>query len=64
MTKNYWKPTPIFWRKIGDTLLAVGSFAGTFSISQDHQWIGVAIFCASIAGKFLTNFFKEDEKPI
>jgi hypothetical protein len=61
MTTNYWKPTPIFWRKIGDSLLAVGTLAGTIAISEDYKWIGLGLIFCSIVGKFLTNFFKNEE---
>jgi hypothetical protein len=55
--KHYWKPTPIFWRKIGDSLLAV-SLTGIPVILADYKWIGIALFILGVIGKFLTNFFK------
>ena len=58
--KHYWKPTPIIWRKIGDSLLAVGGLAGTFAISEDMKWLGISLIFCSIVGKFLTNFFKAE----
>jgi hypothetical protein len=56
---HYWHPTPVFWRKIGDSLLAVGSLAGTIAIAEDYKWLGLVIAIAGVVGKFLTNFFKE-----
>ena len=70
--KNYWKPTPKKWRKIGDTILAVGTFitAGSllaydqmkeiFTPKEVKAIIAIA-FILGVAGKFLTNFFKEEE---
>lgn len=62
--KHYWKPTPVFWRKIGDSLLAVGSLSGTIAIIKDYKWLGISLVICSIIGKFLTNFFKvENVEP-
>ena len=57
--KKYWAPTPVIFRKIGDSLLAVGVTAQTYSVISDNQkWmLYVAIGC--MVGKFLTNFFAD-----
>jgi len=60
--KHFYKPTPIIWRKIGDSLLAVGGLLGTYAITEDLKWLGITLIACSIVGKFLTNFFKEDPK--
>ena len=60
-TANYWKPTPVFWRKVGDSLLAAGTLAGTLAIAE-NKWVGIGIFIACVIGKFITNFFKEEVK--
>ena len=69
---HYWKPTPKKWRKIGDAILAVGTFVtagGLLAFDTMQQIyspkelkiiIGVA-FVLGVLGKFLTNFFKEEE---
>ena len=69
---HYWKPTPKKWRKIGDAILAVGTFVtagGLLAFDTMQQIyspkelkiiIGVA-FALGVLGKFLTNFFKEEE---
>lgn len=70
--KNYWKPTPKKWRKIGDTILAVGTFITAGSLvaydqmkeiftPQEVKVIIASAFVLGVAGKFLTNFFKEEE---
>lgn len=74
LMKHYYAPTPKKWRKIGDTILAVGTFvtAGSlmgfdqleqiFSAHELKIIIGV-FFALGVVGKFLTNFFKEEDKP-
>ena len=72
MLKNYYKPTPKKWRKIGDTLLAVSSVLAIGGLWQFDNLKDIftafeikAMIVTSIAlgavGKFLTNFFKEDD---
>jgi hypothetical protein len=59
MLKNYWKPTPIKWRKLGDALLAISTFVASFTLYQDKPWIGVVALITGVIGKFLTNFFSK-----
>lgn len=72
--KNYYKkPTKIIWRKIGDSLLACAALIGgggllafdelkeIFDAHELKIIIGV-VFIVGIAGKFLTNYFKQDGK--
>jgi len=69
---DYYKPTPRKWRKIGDTILAVGTFITAGSLIQYEQLkevfspqevkiIIATAFVLGVSGKFLTNFFKEEE---
>lgn len=71
MIKNYYKPTPKKWRKLGDAFLAVsvavttGGLLAFDMLSQifDAKELKIIIGCAfacGVLGKFLTNFFKED----
>jgi hypothetical protein len=69
---NYYKPTPKKWRKIGDAILATATFVTAgglieyeklkeiFTPEQLKIMIGCA-FALGVAGKFLTNFFKEED---
>ena len=61
MENRYFKPTPKKWRKLGDALLAVSTTATTYAIASDHKWIAIACLIIGSVGKFLTNFFTEDE---
>jgi len=61
--KHFYKPTPPFWRKLGDALLSVGGMTGLIAIGSGFdKWIGITLVACSIAGKFLSNFFKVEEK--
>ena len=73
LKKHYWAPTPKKWRQIGDVLLAISTFITTggliafdelksiYTPKEIRILITVIIVCG-VLGKFLTNFFKEDEK--
>lgn len=71
--KSYWAPTPKKWRKIGDAILAVGTFVTAGALleydkmkeiftPQEVKIIIAAAFVLGVAGKFLTNFFTTEEK--
>ena len=70
--KNYYKPTPIKIRKLGDALLACAGLIGgggilaydslkeLYTPKELKLIIGATLFIG-IVGKFLTNFFSSDE---
>jgi hypothetical protein len=58
--KHYAKPTPKRWRQLGDALLGV-ALMGIPAQLAGHPWIGITMFVLGVLGKFLTNFFKDDE---
>jgi len=60
MLKNYYKPTPVKWRKLGDALLAVSVTITGFAVYENVQWVALTALITGAIGKFLTNFFKED----
>jgi hypothetical protein len=73
MMANYWKPTPKKWRRIGDSLLAVATLLSIGGLWQfdslkdvftpfELKVMIVSSILTGVIGKFLTNFFKEDEK--
>ena len=68
---SYWKPTPKKWRRIGDGLLAAASvlaigclwqFDSLKEIFTPNEIKGLIVtsIVLGVLGKFLTNFFKED----
>ena len=59
MLKNYYKPTPIKWRRLGDALLAVSTTITSFALYKDIQWVALTALIIGVIGKFLTNFFTE-----
>ena len=73
--ENYKAPTPAFWRKIGDSLLSIASVTAMGGLWQFDSLkdiltpveikaiIGISIG-VGVIGKFLTNFFKEEEIKI
>jgi hypothetical protein len=72
MMRNYWKPTPKKWRKWGDTFLAVSSVLAIGGLWQfdnlkeiftpsEIKIMIVSSIILGVIGKFLTNFFKEEE---
>ncbi len=61
ITSKYYKPTPKKWRKFGDSLLAVSTFISAYAMTKDIQWIALTGLGIGVIGKFLTNFFTEDE---
>ena len=57
MLRNYYKPTPKKWRKLGDALLGVSTLITTFALYENVKWVAVTALITGVIGKFLTNFF-------
>lgn len=55
---QYWKPTPLFLRKIGDTCLGVSSFIAVTEYVSPHK--ATAVLLLGITGKVLTNLFSHE----
>lgn len=59
--KRYKGQTPLFWRKVGDSILLLGTtmvtLFATYNYSKEYI-IGATIL--STLGKIVTNFFSED----
>ena len=60
--KNYYKPTPKKMRKIGDALLGASQFMTGYSIVMDEKWLAFTCIAIGTIGKFMTNFFVEEEE--
>lgn len=61
MLKNYWKPTPVKMKKIGDALLAVSLFALSITGITGQWWI-ITFAIVGILGKFATNFWSKNDQ--
>ena len=62
LKERYLAPTPKKMRKLGDALLAVSTTITTYAIAEDwSKWIQISALMMGVVGKFLTNFFTEDE---
>ena len=59
--KSYYAPTPKKFRKLGDTLLAISSTLAGFAVLYDDKVFAIVFLAMAVIGKFLTNFFSEDE---
>ena len=69
---SYWKPTPKKWRRLGDSLLAVATVIAIGGIWQydslkeifttgELKFMIISSIASGVLGKFLTNFFKEED---
>jgi hypothetical protein len=69
---NYWDPTPKKWRRLGDSLLAVATVIAVGGIWQydslkeifttgELKLMITSSIIFGVVGKFLTNFFKDEE---
>lgn len=63
LAKDYYLPTPIFWRKVGDALLACSTLITSYSIMEDYKWVAIASLLSGVVGKFLSNLFTVDATP-
>lgn len=61
--KNYYKPTPKRMRKFGDALLGSCQFLTGFSVIMEEKWLAIACIIIGTIGKFLSNFYTEEEEP-
>lgn len=70
--KDYWSNTPKRWRKLGDGVLAMGTFLAMgglmqmenlkelYTTTQIRSFVTTSMVLG-VVGKFLTNFFKDKE---
>ena len=64
MWKEYWKPTPKLFRKIGDSIMTFGAAltVALAGMEVDKGWVIFAAVCGPL-GKVLSNFFTDDDLP-
>lgn len=60
---DYYKPTPKNWRRLGDTLLGISTTITGFTIYNDERNIAMIALICGVLGKFLTNFFVDNNTP-
>ncbi len=65
LIENYKKPTPVLWRKIGDSILLLsaglsGSIMGLPLPDHTKLWIMFGVNLLGVFGKIITNLFKEN----
>lgn len=59
--KYYFSPTPKRMRILGDSLAAAGTFGASIVIMNGHPMAGTVIMIVAVIGKFISNFFKDEE---
>jgi len=59
--KQYFAPTPKRLRVLGDSLAAAGTFGASIVILNGHPLAGTIIMIVAVVGKFISNFFSEEE---
>jgi hypothetical protein len=57
---HYFKPTPKRFRILGDALYSASVAVGGYAILNDMKYLALSILVSGWAGKFMTNFFKDD----
>jgi hypothetical protein len=60
--KGYYTPTPKNIRRFADALLAASTIIATYAISTDYKAIGITALIMGVVGKFLSNFFNENNE--
>ena len=58
---GYGKPTPTKYRKLGDALLSVSTMITGFAIYEELRWLAFTALLLGSCGKFLTNFFADED---
>jgi hypothetical protein len=59
--KSYFKPTPKRIRVFGDSLAAAGTFGAGIVVMNGHPLAGTIIMVVAVIGKFISNFFTDEE---
>lgn len=57
----YFAPTPKRIRVLGDSLAIAGTFALGIATLNGHPVAGTIIMVVAIVGKFISNFFTEED---
>ena len=60
-SSHYHRPTPKFWRRLGDTLLGISATITSAAIYGEVDWLAYTALGIGVVGKFMSDFFKKDE---
>ncbi len=60
VTTNYYKPTPKRWRKIGDSIMGLGTLITGISAFTLPPYITLIASVITYIGKTITNFATDD----
>ena len=63
--KHYYKPTPVIWRKIGDSILIASTSISALIMNaplpeSTKLWLVFSINVIGVIGKVISNLFKSD----
>jgi hypothetical protein len=64
LMNNYWAPTPIKMRKLGDALLGASTTITGFAIANDNHYIAYTALICGVLGKVITNLFTDQPENI
>lgn len=59
--KHYFEPTPKRLRVFGDSLAAAGTLGASIAVLNGHPIAGTIIMIVAVVGKFISNFFMEED---
>ena len=57
--KEYYKPTPLNMRRLGDGLLAFSLTMSGASVISENKTLAIIMIVVAGVGKFITNFFSQ-----
>jgi hypothetical protein len=63
LIQRFKAPTPKMWRQLGNSLLAASAAISGYTMYSDQQVVALVTMICGVVGKFLTNFFVEDNTP-
>jgi hypothetical protein len=62
LIENYYKPTPVLARKIGDSLMGAASIGASYAFATSNNKAAFVLFLMAVVGKFISNFWAVDNE--
>lgn len=56
---NLTKPTPAFWKRLGNALAGIGTSTAIPAFLLDNKTVAIGLFIAGIVGKLITSMTAE-----